>query len=237
MARLSPRRPGCYDSRILELRAGELTEILKGEGLLCERGGRPVFARLHFALAPGSALVLKGPNGSGKSSLLRLCAGLIRPSAGRLLRGGRPVDDDPDGHRADLRYMGHLPALKPALTLRRNLEHWAMLYGVGDPVARVEAALSRVRLGTLADLPARLLSAGQQRRAAIARLLLQPASLWLMDEPTVGLDARSLDDLTRLMAEHVEAGGAIMVATHQPLDLPSMRDLDLSAFRPEEAFT
>ncbi|HEY8352383.1 MAG TPA: AAA family ATPase, partial [Sphingomonadales bacterium] len=86
-------------------------------------------------------------------------------------------------------------------------------------------------------LPARLLSAGQQRRAAIARLLLQPASLWLMDEPTVGLDARSLDDLTRLMAEHVEAGGAIMVATHQPLDLPSMQDLDLSAFRPEEAFT
>lgn len=212
----------------------DLTEILKGEGLRCERGGRPVFAKLDFAVEAGAALVLKGPNGSGKSSLLRLCAGLINPSAGRLLRDGQPVADDPDGHRADLRYMGHLPALKPALTLRRNLEHWAALFAAADPAARVDAALGEVRLGALADLPARLLSAGQQRRAGIARLLLQPVRLWLMDEPTVGLDSRSLEDLNGLMAHHLEAGGAIMVATHQPLDLPRMTSLDLSAFAPEE---
>lgn len=211
-----------------------MTEILKGEGLGCERGGRPIFARLDFVLAAGSALVLKGPNGSGKSSLLRLSAGLIKPSAGRLLRDGQPVSEDLDGHRAELRYMGHLSALKPALTLRRNLEHWAALFGAADPEGSVEMALGEVRLGALADLPARLLSAGQQRRAALARLLLQPVNLWLMDEPTVGLDSRSLDDLTRLMLRHLEAGGAIMVATHQPLDLPVMQSVDLSAFTPEE---
>lgn len=216
------------------MRAGDLAEMLRGEGLCCERGGRPVFARLDFALDAGSALVLKGPNGSGKSSLLRLCAGLLGPSAGRLLRDGAPVAEDPDGHRADLRYMGHLPALKPALTLRRNLEHWAALFAAADPAAGVETALREVRLGALADLPARLLSAGQQRRAGIARLLLQPVRLWLMDEPTVGLDSRSLDDLTGLMARHLDRGGAIMVATHQPLDLPRMTNLDLAAFAPED---
>lgn len=216
------------------MRAGDLAEILRGEGLRCERGGRPVFARLDFALDAGSALVLKGPNGSGKSSLLRLCAGLLGASAGRLLRDAAPVAEDPDGHRADLRYMGHLPALKPALTLRRNLEHWAALFAAADPAAGVEAALREVRLGALADLPARLLSAGQQRRAGIARLLLQPVRLWLMDEPTVGLDSRSLDDLSGLMTRHLDRGGAIMVATHQPLDLPRMTNLDLAAFAPED---
>lgn len=206
-----------------------MTDLFEGVGLTCERGGREVFRDLSFKLPRGRLLLVQGPNGSGKSSLLRLCAGLIPPAGGRLLRGGEPVSDDPDSHRAGLHYVGHLAALKPPLTLRRNLEHWAALYGVTAPRGVVVAALDRLRLAALADLPARILSAGQQRRAALARLLIRPAPLWLLDEPTVGLDARSAADLARLMAEHLAAGGQIMAATHQDLGIADHDLLDLGA--------
>lgn len=199
----------------------------EGRALACVRGDRPVFAGLDFALPPGGALVLSGPNGSGKSSLLRVMAGLLPPAAGVLAWAGAPVTQDPEGHRGRLHYVGHLDALKPALSVEENLSFWA---GLRTAAPRVEAALARLGLDHLADLPARLLSAGQRRRLALSRLLAAPAELWLLDEPSVGLDARSIASLTDIIAEHRAAGGRVAVATHLALSLPEARPLSLDDF-------
>jgi len=205
----------------------------EGRGLTCVRGERLVFAGLGFALGDGGALVLHGPNGSGKSSLLRLMAGLLKPAQGALAWGGLPVDDDPEGHRARLQYLGHLDAVKPVLSAAENLAFWASTHGGhgngGDGVA---AALERMGLSDLADVPGRMLSSGQRRRLALARLFLAAADLWLLDEPTVGLDAESIDRLQAGLAGHRRDGGRVVVATHTPIDLPGAERLDLSAFAP-----
>jgi heme exporter protein A len=196
--------------------------MLEAHGLGCWRGERAVFADLDFVLAPGGALLLTGPNGAGKSSLLRLVAGLIPPFAGQLLFAGQDALADRAAHARRLRYLGHADALKPALTVRENLAFYARLWG-----GAVEPALAAVALTELADLPARLLSSGQRRRLALARLALAPAPIWLLDEPTVGLDAASVARLGPLLAAHRAAGGAVMAATHLPLPLPDARELRL----------
>ena len=224
--------------------------LFEGRDLTCIRGERHVFAGLGFALADGGALLLHGPNGSGKSSLLRLMAGLLEPARGVLSWGGRPVSDDPEGHRARLRYLGHLDAVKPVLSTAENLTFWASAQGVtregvtqqgvtqegvtqqGVRQAGVAGALARVGLTRLADVPARLLSAGQRRRLALARLFLAPAELWLLDEPTVGLDEDSIARLQAGLADHRRGGGRVVVATHGTLDLPGADRLELTAFAP-----
>src|SRR5579871_3146895 len=130
--------------------------------LACRRGERLVFRELEFALGAAGALVLTGPNGSGKSSLLRVLAGLTPPVAGELTWEGRSIAEDPAQHRARLRFIGHLDAVKPALTLREWLAFWAGLAGAER--AAVGAALARFRLEERAELPCRVLSAGQRRR-------------------------------------------------------------------------
>lgn len=200
-----------------------------GEALSCLRSERLVFADLDFTLEPGEALVLRGPNGSGKSSLLRLMAGLIPPFDGRLLRDGAPVDDDPEAHRGTLAYLGHRDAVKPALTLRENVSFWAALARrPGD----VDAALAAFDLVELADTPGRFLSSGQGRRAALARLIAAPAALWLLDEPTVGLDAAAVGALEGLIAQHRAQGGVVVLSTHVGLAVPGERALDMRAFAP-----
>ncbi len=196
--------------------------MLHAENLACLRGERAVFAGLSFTLEPGGALLLVGANGAGKSTLLRLLAGLLAPAEGRLLWDGEDALADRDGHAARLRYLSHQDALKPALTARENLDFFARLWG-GEP----EAALDALGLGPLAELPARVLSSGQKRRLALARLALAPAALWLLDEPTVGLDIASVDRLGRLLATHRAAGGMVLAATHLPLPLPGARELQL----------
>ena len=131
--------------------------------------------------------MLTGSNGSGKSSLLRLLATLLPPAEGRLLWGGEPVAADPARYRAALDYVGHLDALKPALTARETLRFWAALRGAANPES--EAALDWFGLGAAADWPCRVLSAGQRRRLALARLVAAPAAVWLLDEPTAALDS------------------------------------------------
>ena len=173
-----------------------------GEGLSCVRGERWVFGGVNFAVAPGGALVLEGPNGSGKSSLLRLAAVLLQPAEGRLLWDGRNIADDPEAHRGRIVYVGHLDALKAALTVHDNLAFWARLGGAAAAVT--DAALARIGLDHLADLPARFLSAGQRRRLNLARLLLGRAPLWLLDEPTTSLDAAA----TAILADIIEFGRA-----------------------------
>jgi heme exporter protein A len=186
---------------------------LVGERLICERGGREVFRDVSFSLDAGRALALVGPNGAGKSSLLRLTAGLVRPAGGTLVLEG--FDSELTvGEQAH--YLGHLDALKPALTVAENLDFWIRALG-GGPGLGCGAALERVGLTRLVDLPAQYLSAGQRRRLALARLLVVHRPLWLLDEPTTALDIASQGRLFELIAAHLAEGGLVMAATHQPL--------------------
>ena len=204
--------------------------LFEGRDLICVRGERRVFEGLDFALPPGGALLLTGPNGSGKSSLLRLMAGLLRPAGGALLWDGKPVTEDPEAQRRRLAYLGHLDAVKPVLTAGENLAFWAALGGGG--AAEVAHAIEAFALEPLRDVPGRMLSAGQRRRVALARLIAAPAGLWLLDEPTVGLDAESAERLARAAAAQRAAGGRIIAATHIGLDLPGAEELDLARFAP-----
>lgn len=202
--------------------------LFEGRGVACIRGERRVFAGLSFAVPAGGALLLSGPNGSGKSSLLRLMAGLLRPADGALTWAGAPIAADAEAHRARLRYVGHLNAVKPVLSATENIAFWARLAGAGT--ADVSRALAAFALGPLAEVPGRLLSSGQRRRVALARLVAAPGELWLLDEPSVGLDAPSQAALAAAIAAHRGRGGRVVAATHTPLDMPGARTLDLADF-------
>lgn len=205
---------------------------LEAEDLGCLRGGWPIFAGVTFALERGGALLLVGPNGAGKSSLLRLLAGYLPAAAGELRWDGVPVAKDPDLHRARTRYLGHLDAVKVPLSPQEDLAFWAALHA--QPARLVEEALAAFALEDLAARPGRLLSAGQRRRLALARLLVSPGPLWLLDEPTVGLDAAAQKALAAVVARHRAAGGLVVMATHQ--SLPGVTDraerLDMAQHRP-----
>jgi heme exporter protein A len=202
------------------------------KGLSCERGGRRVFEGVDFAVAPGAALLLRGPNGSGKTSLLRMIAGFLEPPEGRLTWNGRPfdeVDDEAGDGPARIAFVGHLDAVKRALSVAENLTFWSVLYGGGG--VTVNQALDRLGIGHLAELPARFLSAGQRRRLGLARLMVTPAALWLLDEPTVTLDEASVAAVEGLIAEHRDGGGMVMVATHAEMAIPGAEVLTLGAAR------
>jgi len=201
---------------------------LVAEGLACRRGERLVFAGLGCRVPSGGALLLTGSNGSGKSSLLRLLATLLTPASGELLWGGVPVARDWARYRALIHYVGHLDALKPALTPRETLGFWASLRGGTEPV--IDAALAAFGLGAVADRPCGWLSAGQRRRLALARLVAAPAPIWLLDEPTVALDSDGEARLLTLIAEHRAAGGRVVLATHQPLALSEAAVIVLDDF-------
>jgi heme exporter protein A len=198
---------------------------LSGKDLACERGGRLVFSGVNFRLSGGEALVVTGRNGAGKSSLLRVLAGLLRKAAGELdLTGG--ADEATLGEQAH--YLGHLDAVKPSLSVGENLRFWASYLGAAgaNPVG---PALATVDLGSLADLPAAYLSAGQKRRLSIARLAAVPRPVWLLDEPTSALDTASQGLLATLMRDHLAAGGMIVAAAHGPIGLDAARELKLGA--------
>jgi heme exporter protein A len=171
----------------------------------------------------GGALVLAGPNGSGKSTLLRLLAGLVRPAAGRLLWDGEDALADIAGHGRRVAYLGHQDAVKPGLTVTENLR-----FAAAVSERSVLAALQAVALQDLADLPARMLSAGQKRRLALSRLVLSAAPVWLLDEPTLGLDTASIERFGSLLAGHRAGGGMVVAATHVPLPLPDAVGLRLN---------
>lgn len=191
-------------------------------GLAARRGGRIVFADLSFSLAAGGALRITGPNGVGKSTLLRLCAGLLAPAAGT-------IAFDPPPGRPALGYLAEAAALDGERPLAQALGFWARMDGLPHPDARVAAALADVALADLATVPVRLLSTGQRRRAAFARVIAGDAFLWLLDEPANGLDAAAVTRMDRLVERHLAGGGMAIVATHLPLDLPGLRTLTLGA--------
>ncbi|GAA4024438.1 heme ABC exporter ATP-binding protein CcmA [Sphingomonas swuensis] len=170
---------------------------LAAEGLALERGGRLLFQGLDLALAASDGVAVTGPNGAGKSSLLRCLAGLLAPTAGRIHR------------QAQLALADERLPLDPELPLARALAFWA----AGD----ISPAVNALGLAPLAEVPVRILSSGQRKRAALALAASAEAPVWLLDEPLNALDAPSARALDRLIAEHREAGGAVVVATHQPL--------------------
>ena len=191
------------------------------------RGGRLVLAGVTFALAPGEILLLRGPNGAGKSSLLRLLAGFLAPSAGKLWWRSQPALVDRVEHRARLHLIGHSNAIKGALTVRENLGFAAAVAGAPD--ARIDVALEGFELAALAGVSAAYLSAGQQRRLALARLLATPRPLWLLDEPDAGLDAANRAHLARAVAAHRAEGGIAVIATHGELNVAAPHVLELAA--------
>lgn len=185
---------------------------LTGTNLRIARGGRIVVDGLSLSVVAGQALVLSGPNGSGKTTLLRTIAGLIGPEAGQVaLEGGdRELSVGEQCH-----LIAHKDAVKSALSVQENARFWACYLGGNDTA--VETALSQLGLDALADVPAGYLSAGQRRRLGLARLLLAARPVWLLDEPTVSLDAASVAALSDIVRGHLSSGGLVVAATHVPL--------------------
>ena len=215
--------------------------LLRVDRLDVERGGRLVIGGLSLILDRGETVLVSGRNGAGKSTLLRTLAGLLPAQAGSMIYG--LADEETLGIET-VHYLGYEDALKPTLTVEENLTFWARMLAGREkmPVSpdatksspkgmTVEGALAAFGIARLAALPAAYLSAGQKRRVALARLLLAPRPIWLLDEPLIALDIGAQATLTRLMDAHAATGGAILVASHQPLALPH-RTLDLAARSP-----
>ncbi len=199
---------------------------LRVDDLSVSRGGRLVLHRLSFSLSSGQALVVTGPNGAGKSTLLRALAGLLpRAGGGVALEGGAPEAELPQ----QAHYLAHSDGMKAALTVEENLDFWSRyLAQAPDPRGRtVDAALSVVGLVHVAGAPFGVLSAGQKRRAALARLLVAFRPLWLLDEPLTALDRASREKFAAAMRDHCARGGLIVAATHEPLGLEEASTLAL----------
>ena len=199
------------------------TAQLEVTGLSCRRGGRPVFGNLSFSLAPGELLTLTGRNGSGKTTLLRALGLLVAADAGSIRWQGNDVARDRDAWRRCFAWLGHLDGLKADLTVAENLASACRLRE--EPGDRIDSSLVALDLGSLADRAVRTLSAGQRRRAALARVLATAAPLWLLDEPLNALDATSQAALRLALARHLASGGIAIAATHAPIDVPNVRAL------------
>ena len=192
---------------------GASSPLLQARGLTCWRGARLLFEDLHLSLASGEMLEIHGPNGSGKTTLLRVLCNLRDPDSGEVHWQGRALPQQREAFLAALRYVGHQDGVKFMLTVRENLEVAARLAGAGE----VEPALRRFGLEPMADQPVRALSAGQRRRAALARLLLHSVPLWVLDEPFTALDEEGAMLMQELLAQQVGNGGAVLLSTHRPL--------------------
>jgi heme exporter protein A len=197
---------------------------LSASRLSAERGGRIVFSDLSFALEAGDSLIVTGRNGAGKSTLLRALAGLLPLAEGKLSL----TPDSEESLGEMIHYIGHADALKGALTVTENLDFFAALLNSGRGGIAPRDALIEFGLGHVAHLPAAYLSAGQRRRAALAKLLVATRPIWLLDEPTTSLDAASQALMEQIMAAQLAAGGMIVAATHAKLGLPG-RELQLGA--------
>lgn len=197
---------------------------LSASDIALERGGRELFAELSFSVGAGEALVVTGANGAGKSSLLRAAMGFLALAKGAIAFEGA---DAALGVAEQAHFLGHADGLKGALSALENLEFWAGL--LGGPPARpaLVGALAQLGLERAADIAVAALSAGQKRRVALARLLVAPRKLWLLDEPLTALDGAAQARCAALMQAHLDAGGLILAATHAPLGLAGARELRL----------
>ncbi len=196
---------------------------LNARHLACMRNDRNLFEQLSFRLGCGQALILEGRNGSGKTSLLRILCGMRQPDDGRLHWDGEDIFRLGPEYHAQIAYVGHRDGVKQDLSAGENLR-LARGLGAPNPAFSIEAALDRVELWEHEDVLARNLSAGQQRRLALARLLVTRAKLWILDEPFTSLDSHGIDIVESLFANHLAGGGMLAVTSHHPV---SLNDADI----------
>jgi heme exporter protein A len=192
-----------------------VTALLRLDRVACIRGDRLLFENLSLTLERGDALWLRGPNGTGKSSLIRLAAGLLRAAAGTVERHERCALIDENA------------ALDTELPLRRALDFWARIDTVDGH--SVDRAIAEMALAPLAEVPVGMLSTGQRKRAAMVRVIASGAPIWLLDEPANGMDDAAQARLVAAIAKHRENGGAVLLASHFPLGLGDLAELDLGA--------
>ena len=199
--------------------------MLETTALAAERGGQPLFSDLAFTVATGNLLRVRGANGSGKTTLLRTLAGLTRPAAGAVRWRGEPIGD---AYRREMLFLGHAAAVKDELTVAENLDFSSRLSSVDSAKDKVKTAMEQLGIARLADLPARFLSQGQRKRAALARLVLSAGvPLWLLDEPFAALDEEAIACVSALCAAHLTAGGMVVLTSHQTVPIPCARPQDL----------
>ena len=197
---------------------------LEVEALACSRGPATLFRNVSFRIDAGEWLAVRGPNGSGKTTLLRCVAGLTRPDRGEVRWNGEPARAERGHFHSDLLYAGHLPGIKDDLSAEENLDGLLRLRGQAPSFESLRSALAEVGLDKRRHLPARRLSAGQRRRIGLARLRLDPAACWILDEPFTALDAEGEALFARLLDAHLEGGGLAIVATHHDLAAAPTRE-------------
>ncbi|KJK15739.1 cytochrome c biogenesis heme-transporting ATPase CcmA [Pseudomonas sp. BIGb0427] len=194
-----------------------MTPHLQAVGLACERDWRMLFENLELHLGAGDMLQISGPNGSGKTSLLRLMAGLMSPTAGQILVSGKPLAEQRNELARILLWIGHAAGIKDVLSPEENLAWLCALHRPAAPAA-IRTALEAVGLRGFEDVPCHTLSAGQQRRVALARLYLDSPPLWILDEPFTALDKQGVAQLEAHLAAHCEQGGMVVLTTHHTLE-------------------
>ena len=199
--------------------------MLEANTLGCVRGGRELFQNLSFSLAAGELLEVTGSNGSGKTSLLRMLCGLLPPTSGEILWQGSNISSLKEEYLGKLAYLGHANGIKTELSAWENLRIAGGLAGAHTSDEKLFIALGRMGLGGRAESPAKMLSQGQQRRLALARLLIGEKALWILDEPLAALDSAAVRLVQSVLGEHLKAGGLAVATTHQPLEVPAGRTM------------
>lgn len=196
--------------------------MLQGSDLICVRGDRRLFKDVNFSLDAGSIMRVTGPNGSGKTSLLRMLCGLSKPEHGEIRWHGKSIHSLDGEYYGDITYLGHLGGAKDDLTALENLRISSALAGTEISEQEAVDALQHIGLGGRELLPVKVLSQGQKKRVALARLLIGKTALWILDEPLVALDISAVEMIKEILEQHLAQGGMVVMTTHQEIDIAAV---------------